>query len=215
MEKNIHGLNRRTEGNVAYDYRKMTLEEQREIVLARRAEGHPFHSPPHMIRAPGYFLITAACYEHASILSSPQRRTEFEARLLSSLRETKIDIDAWVILTNHYHILIHVPDFTLIPAFFKRLHNGTSYEWNRADGCSGKRKVWYHYFDHFIHDEDQYYQAMNYIHYNPVKHAYVDDPYTWEWSSLGLYEEIEGREWLRKTWSSFPPRKLNFDKFDC
>jgi putative transposase len=204
----------KSEGIMAYDYRKMTFEERKEIVLTRQAKGHPFHSPPHLIREPGYFLITAACYEHAPILSTPQRRTEFEARLLSSLHEAKIEIDAWVILTNHYHILIEIPDFALLPAYFKRLHNGTSFEWNREDGCSGKRRVWYHYFDHFIHDEAQYYQAMNYIHYNPVKHNYVEDPYSWEWSSLGLYYEVEGREWLRKTWSNFSPGKLNFDEYD-
>jgi len=28
---------------------------------------------------------------------------------------------------------------------------------------------------------------FDYIHYNPIKHLYVDDPLDWEWSSYGEY----------------------------
>lgn len=199
---------------MAYDYRKMSLEEREELVRVRKANGYPLHSPPHLIREQGYYLITAACYEHAAIMSLSKRRSEFESRILSSLQTSDIQISAWVILPNHYHILIGVTDFEKIPVFIKKLHNGTSYEWNREDNCSGKRKVWFHYLDRFIRDEPQYFQAINYIHFNPVKHAYVEDPFHWHWSSLNLYYENNGRDWLRQTWINFPPQKLNIGELD-
>jgi len=56
-----------------------------------------------------------------------------------------------------------------------------------------------------IRDDVHFYRALNYIHYNPVKHRYADDPYVWPWSSLCNYHESNGREWLRDKWRAFPP----------
>jgi putative transposase len=190
----------------------MSPKERHDIIQARKDQGYPYHGIPHQVHLPGCFMISAACYEHAPILIDPQRRSEFEDRILSSLKEEEIEIDAWSILTTHYHLLIQIPDYAKLPTFIHRLHNGTSYEWNKEDGCRG-RKVWFQYFDRFIEDEKQYFQAMNYIHINPVKHGYVEDPYAWQWSSLGLYEGVEGRDWLRRTWKKFPPNSLKFE--DC
>jgi putative transposase len=197
-----------------YEYRKMSPEERKEIVQYRKEMGFPYHSPPHPVRQAGFYLITAACFEHAPILLTTNRRDAFETRLLSSLKQAEIGVDAWVILLNHYHILIEVADFEMIPTFIQRLHNGTSYEWNREDGCTGQRRVWLRYVDRYIRDEAHYFQAMNYIHHNPVKHGYVDNAYQWNWSSLNLYFEVEGREWLRQTWKKYPPNNHNFDGFD-
>ncbi len=194
-----------------YEYRKLSPEERKEIVQSRKDQGYPPHGPPHIARVSGCFMISAACYEHAHILSTPQRRNEFQDRILSDLKNSEIGIDAWVILSNHYHLLIQTPAYDRIPAFIHRLHNGTSFEWNREDECSGKRKVWFQYFDRFIEAESQYFQTMNYIHYNPVKHGLVNNAYEWEWSSLGLYEEIEGREWLRKIWKKYTPAQTGFE----
>ena len=54
-------------------------------------------------------------------------------------------------------------------------------------------------------------QAFNYIHFNPVKHGYVKTPYEWMWSSLALYEQDFGREWLRERWAKFPPGGVDFE----
>lgn len=139
------------------------------------------------------------------------RRTELEGRLLEGLKSIQAEVIAWVVLLNHYHFLACIEDFDSLPTVMKRLHTGTSYEWNRADGCVGQRRVWYHYFDRFMRAENQMIQAFNYIHYNPVKHGIVESPYDWAWSSLRLYEQDHGREWLRERWVKFPPRGVDFE----
>ncbi|MHC1781433.1 MAG: transposase [Anaerolineaceae bacterium] len=197
-----------------YEYRRMSPEERQAIVLARKEKGYPYHAPPHLNHGPGCFFISAACFEHAFIMATPERRGTFVSRFLALFKENGINPDAWVVLPNHYHFLTQVDDFLLLPPLIRRLHNGTSFEWNQEDGCSGNRKVWYQYFDRSIKDEAQYYEAINYIHFNPVKHGIVEDPYQWEWSSLGKYLEVEGRDWLRSTWSKYPPNKLKFTDFD-
>lgn len=36
--------------------------------------------------------------------------------------------------------------------------------------------------------------TVNYLHYNPVKHGYVDRMTEWPWSSIHRYVEEEGKE---------------------
>jgi len=190
---------------MAYRYRQLTLEEREEILRQRRERGYPLHAPPHPFRQAGYYLITAANFEHVPIMATPARRTEFEARLLEAMQGIQADVVGWVVLPNHYHVLVGVESLDWVSAALKGLHGSTSREWNMADGQTGKRRVWYKFTDRMIRAEAHYYRALNYIHYNPVKHKYLTDPYEWPWSSVHNYFDTQGREWLRQTWKVYPP----------
>ena len=189
---------------MAYEYRRMTPQERAETVANRRARGYPLHAPPHPIRHGGWYFITGVNFEHQPIMASPARRDEFEGRLLEAFRSIDATIGGWVILPNHHHSLIEVDSLDSVSEILKQLHGATSREWNTADGMTGKRKVWYKFRDRWIRDERHYYQALNYIHYNPVKHNCVIDPYAWRWSSLYWYLDIYGRDWLRTSWLNSP-----------
>ena len=189
-----------------YEYRKMTPEEREEVLRQRRERGYPLHAPPHPFGRACYYLITAANFEHALIMGAPERRTEFESRLLEAMNSIRADAAGWVILPNHYHFLAGVESLDQVSAALKQLHGNTSREWNLADGQTGKRKVWYKFSDRMIRDEAHFFRALNYIHYNPVKHGYVTDPYEWPWLSLNNYVETHGRDWLRDKWKAYPPQ---------
>ncbi len=188
-----------------YEYRKMTPEEREDVLCQRRERGYPLHAPPHPFRQAGYYFITAANAEHAPIMSEPARRTEFETRLLEAMQSIQADVVGWVVLPNHYHILIGVGTLDSVSAALKGLHGSTSREWNLADGQTGKRRVWYKFADRLIRDEAHYHRTLNYIHYNPIKHGYSTEPYEWPWSSVHNYFDSQGREWLRETWKAYPP----------
>jgi putative transposase len=188
-----------------YEYRKFTPQEREEIVRYRRERGYPLHAPPHPFREAGYYLITAANFEHASVMDSADRRTEFEMHLLEAMRGIQADTIAWAILPNHYHILVDVESLDSISAALKYLHGKTSRLWNLEDNLTGKRHVWYKFTDRLMRSEKQLHQTFNYIHYNPLKHDFTDDIYEWPWSSIKLYENNHGREWLREQWKSNPP----------
>jgi putative transposase len=193
-----------------YLYRKLTLKERKEILNERRKRGYPLHAPPHLFRGSGYYLITAANYEHAPIISSFQRSKDFELSLLEVFRVIQAEIFGWVILPNHYHILIRVESLNQVSIMLQKLHGKTSREWNLEDGKTGKRQVWYKFSDQFIRDDVHFYRVLNYIHFNPIKHGYVEDPYDWPWTSIHQYFENQGKEWLREKWISYPPG--NFGK---
>ena len=193
--------------NMPYEYRNLTPKQQEEIVAHRKAMGFPLHAPPHPFRESGYYMFTAANYEHALIMNSPKRRTNFQKRLLLAFQEIEAIIVAWVILANHYHILACVNSLEDVSAALKQLHGSTSFEWNLADGLQGKRKVWYKFSDRMIRGNEHYFRAMNYIHCNPIKHGYVEKASDWQWSSLSMYYEDHGLDWLREKWKNFPPQK--------
>ncbi|MFN8473781.1 MAG: transposase [Anaerolineae bacterium] len=188
-----------------YEYRTLSADEREEILRARREQGSPLHAPPHPYRHEAWYLITAANFEHTAIMSAPTRRTEFEHRLLSAMAEIKADVAGWVVLPNHYHIVLYADSLDLISGTLKLLHGRTAHDWNRDDGLTGGRRVWYHFSDQVMRDEDHFYRALNYVHINPVKHGYVQDPYEWPWSSVHDYYQTQGRNWLRENWRTHHP----------
>ncbi len=187
-----------------YEYRKMTPEERRAAVEQRYKRGYPLHAPPHPYREAGWYLLTGTNFEHKPVMHAPDRRDEFETRLVDAFRSIDADIGGWVILPNHYHILAGVNSLDTVSALLQQLHGTTSREWNLADELTGQRQVWYKFTDRRIRDERHYYQALNYIHYNPVKHGYVNDPYMWAWPSVHVYFDTKGRDWLRATRKDYP-----------
>ncbi len=191
-----------------YEYRSLSPEERQRIVQERRERGFPWHAPPHPFRDAGYYLLTATNYEHAHIMALPERRTELEMRLLSGLQAVGVEIIAWVILPNHYHALVGIESLEDVSGVLKFVHGTTSREWNVADGVTNKRRVWYHYTDRMIRGESHFFRGLNYVHFNAVKHGYVDDPYDWPWQSLECYLEVYGRDWLRERWRLYPPDEM-------
>ncbi len=188
-----------------YEYRKLTPEQQREIVEERLRRGYPAHRPPHLAIDQACYLLTAACYEHRPHMHTAERRQQILDHLLAQLALHEMSMLAWVVLNNHYHLLVQVTVFKQLAAIFKQVHGRSSFEWNKEDNARG-RKVWYRYSDRLIRSERHYYTTLNYIHYNPVKHGVVESPYDWQWSSVHWYLEAHGREWLRDSWQRYPVR---------
>ncbi|HEX5809221.1 MAG TPA: hypothetical protein VFY25_11185 [Anaerolineales bacterium] len=138
-------------------------------------------------------------------MKTPDRRTEFEILLLNTLHEIPNELVAWVILPNHYHFLAAVESLDHISEALKLLHGKTSRLWNLEDNLTGTRRVWYKFADTFIRNDGHLRTTFNYIHYNPVKHGYVSDPYQWPWSSLSMYYETQGDQWLQEQWKACKP----------
>ncbi len=186
-----------------YEYRQLTPDEQRALLEERIRRGLPWHRPPHLEQGAGYYLLTAAVYEHKALIVPEERRDHFQDALLSAFNQSEIEAVAWVVLPNHYHILVQLTSLRRVAPIFNRLHGRTSRQWNIADNQPGRR-VWYRYSDRSIRDERRFYRALNYIHTNPVHHGYVQRSRNWRWSSLERYIETLGLEWLETTWRGYP-----------
>ncbi len=187
-----------------YQYRLMTPQQRAEVVAERKANGYPWHAPPHFggDEAKAY-MLSAACFEHRELLVTPNRLSEWTRALLDGVEhELGGRVHAWVVQPNHYHVLasVNLKDFR---AWIARKHNGKSTQWNREDRTPG-RKVWHRFSDRRIRDERHFYASVNYIHANPVKHGFVADSNDWPWCSLQEYLEAVGRDVLAAWWREYP-----------
>jgi putative transposase len=188
-----------------YNFRKMTAGERQRVMEYRRLRKLPLHSPPHW--AMGFthqYIISAACFEHASIIGEcPERLTECEELMLEACREYASKIYAWCVLPNHYHVLLATQRIKSLCKALGRFHGRSSFNWNAADGQRG-RTVWFRSFDREIRSERHFWASLNYIHHNPVHHGYVDRWQDWIWSSAAQYLKQVGRERAEQIWKDYP-----------
>jgi len=195
-----------------YEYRKLTREQREELIRWRREKGFPLHAPPHLEGFRGEYLITAACYEHRPIFEDPKMLTELTFSVLEALKNSAFSCSAWVFLPNHYHLLITAHDLREWSEFLRRLHSRIAAKVNREQKQPGRR-VWYRYSDRFIRGERHHWASVNYLHFNPVKHGYVDRIEDWPWSSWNAYEQMYGAKYMEEVFRSYPLNRYG-DKWD-
>ncbi|MFN3762266.1 MAG: REP-associated tyrosine transposase [Anaerolineae bacterium] len=122
---------------------------------------------------------------------------------LDAFSHAQLPCSAWVFLPNHYHVLLETQDIRIVSETLRLLHSRVATTINGRQNQRG-RQVWYRFTDRLIRNERHYWATINYIHYNPVKHKYVDRMSEWPWSSFHEYLEIYGEEWLIRTWNAYP-----------
>lgn len=91
---------------------------------------------------------------------------------------------AWVILPDHFHAIVTI-DNQSISDF---MHNFKITYSRRYRDAYRKGRIWQNRFwDHIIRDQDDFNRHVDYIHFNPVRHKLVTDPFEYEHSSLTEY----------------------------
>ena len=155
------------------------------------------HRPLHIYNDDAWYFITASTVHRARILKTPAHCYVWCAELFAAVAALKLKLAAWALLQNHYHLLVELPRGRDLSSFMKTLHGRTSYVFNELDSCRG-RQVWYSYWDLCIRNEDDFWARLNYIHYKPVHHGYVDYPEDWEFSSYRGFLRNAGRRSFRR-----------------
>ena len=104
-------------------------------------------------------------------------------------------LDAMVVLPDHLHAMLTLPPddndysirWALIKSGFSR-HLPKIERINKSRKIKGERGIWQRrYWEHLIRDELDYASHVDYIHYNPVKHQYVDYAVDWPYSTIHDY----------------------------
>ena len=187
-----------------YRWRKMTARQREAALSSRQLQHLPWHGPPHYEADSGLYLMTAACFEHRPIIgATPARIAEFEAALLTTVRHHAQTIFAWIVLPNHYHILVRDLDVKGLLSALGQLHGGTSFRWNGEDGERG-RKVWHRAAETQIKSEGHFWATMNYVLHNAVRHGYVQRWQDWPYSNAAAYLAEVGSDVARQRWLSYP-----------
>jgi putative transposase len=130
-----------------------------------------FH-PPHIYLDDTCYFLTASIAGRRPLLDTDAKRILVRDVLKETVEQYAVRLYAWVILANHYHLLLKTADGVPIHRFVKRLHGASAIRLNKHD-CTPGRKVWYQYWDRFPRNEEDFWSYFNYIHVNPLKHGYV------------------------------------------
>jgi putative transposase len=151
----------------------------------------------------GTFFITAALLarraralvDHIWALRTAIRLTR---------RRYPFGIDAIVVLPDHLHMLMTLPDgdanFSMRWSLIKRrftdavVSAGTPLPRHRnGEAALWQRRFW----EHTIRDDGDFERHVNYIHYNPVKHGLVKRVCDWPYSSFHRYVRLGAlpRDW--------------------
>jgi putative transposase len=193
-----------TPDRAMYRWRQMTVDERQETLQHRQRQSLPWHLPPHYESGSGWYLLTAACYEHRPVLGlSPERMAAFETELLSEVESSSVEVLTWVILPNHYHFLARVPELGPLLATLGRLHGRTSHRWNGEEGLRG-RQVWCRAAETAMKSDRHLWATVNYVLHNPVRHGYVEWWQDWPYSNATQYLAAVGRDEVERRWREHP-----------
>lgn len=144
------------------------------------------HAPVHKMDAGGIYMVTAGTYQKEHFLWEPATRTYFCSLLFETMLKYGFELQAWAVMSNHYHMIVQVPDQnTSLRTALSELHRSSALHFNRTDKKPG-RKFWYNFWDSQITFQKSYFARLHYVHTNPVHHGIVANAalyphcsYTW------------------------------------
>lgn len=196
---------------IIYRWRQLNAEQREATLEFRRTNRRPWHSPPHWESDSKHYLITAACYEHRPVIGKTENRMgSFEIALLETCASQQSTLFAWVVLPNHYHLLVKSDAIHGLLSALGQLHGRSSYQWNAEDAERG-RQVWFNALETGIKCERHFWASFVYTSHNPVKHGYVTRWQDWPYSHCQSWLEVEGREAATRLWKEFPINEFGAD----
>ena len=158
----------------------------------------------------GYIHIIIVTYNRKHILTDNVDLLRTAFKNVKSIYP--FEIISICVLPDHIHMIINPNDIHTYPQiissmkhyFSKNISVGqvcptynelkTGYKNKREKGIFQRR-----FFEHTIKSEEELNDHINYIHYNPVKHGFVDNVKDWEYSS---FHKFVRHNLLDKDWGS-------------
>jgi REP element-mobilizing transposase RayT len=105
--------------------------------------------------------------------------------LSKGVRESRYELDAWVLMPNHVHILLRPLGDQDLGSAVKSIKGSSAHAANQLLHRSGSRFWARDYFDRRIRDRDHQGRVTRYIENNPVKAGLCGSVEDWPWSSAG------------------------------
>ncbi len=154
----------------------------------------------HRIRIEGgtYFFTVVTAHRRPILTTEPARSILHDV-WTAAKQLAPFETLAICLLPDHIHCIWRLPDgdanysaqWNMIKGFFSKRYlneEGLKQELSPSQVKRREAGIWQRRFwEHAICDEDDLDAHLDYIHYNPVKHGYVEKAIDWKWSSLHRY----------------------------
>lgn len=163
------------------------------------------------------YFFTVVTYRRRRLFARASARRLLNRAMVECRVRFPFNMFACVLLPDHLHCLSMLPegddDFPVRWANIKRRFtqaylSGGGRELPVSDNRAShhERGVWQsRYWEHRIRHEKDWLMHRDYIHLNPVKHGYVDEPRDWPWSSFHRHVRLG---WLDPNWPGSSPVAL-------
>ncbi|MFI5387519.1 MAG: REP-associated tyrosine transposase [Fimbriimonadales bacterium] len=147
----------------------------------------------------GTFFFTLVTAERAPLFAAAAARTLLGVKMREQRGGAPFETVAAVLLHDHLHVIWTLPPGdSEYPDRWQAIKATFTAEWlsygseeqpvSQGYRRQRRRGIWQpRFIEHTIHDEEDLLHHADYIHYNPVKHAYVRRPRDWPWSSFHRY----------------------------
>ncbi len=143
-------------------------------------------------------FITSSCYGRSPLLGSPAARDEFLSILERVRRRLRFVMIGYVVMPEHFHLLMSEPENGTPSEAMKRLKHQTSFRLNHEGD-----HLWQHrFYDFNVWTAKKRIEKLKYMHRNPVKRGLVENPEDWIWSSYRFYLlDEEGPVRINEGWT--------------
>jgi putative transposase len=141
-------------------------------------------------------MVTARCRGRVHHFQSEERRDHLLQQLAGLAEQYSWTLEAWAVMSNHYHLVAHSDAPKNLRRFLTHLHGNTARHVNRLDNSPG-RQVWQNFRDTHLTFEVSYLSRLNYVHQNPVHHGLVSVATQYPWCSAAAFEKEVTPAWAK------------------
>ena len=155
---------------------------------------------PLRLEYPGaLYHITARGNERREIFSDETDRRYFLEMLKEYHERFDLIIHSYVLMSNHYHLVIETPIGNIIKIMHGINSRYTGY-YNRKYGRIGH--LFQGRYKAILVDKESYLVVLSrYVHLNPVRAGMVDNPQDYQWSSYnGFILKSKAEDWIQYDW---------------
>lgn len=172
---------------------------------------------PLRILFPGaWYHVTNRGLERRPVFRTPEDADRFLALLGETSRDHGVEVHAFCLMGNHYHLLLRTPRGNLSRAM-RHVDGVYTQRFNRAHGRDGPLFRG-RYAAVLVQADKHLVCAARYIHLNPVEAGLVDRPEAWPLSSYaGYLDPRRAPPWLRTSfvlgWFGNPGARIRHREF--
>lgn len=159
------------------------------------------HNPAHLFLDNTYYMITGGTYKKIPYFKNDEDKKLLLKIINEFCEKFHWSLKDWVILDNHYHLMLKSFVGKDLPNIFGRIHRKSSNLLKSKSKITSR--IWWNYWDTCIRDEKDFFRRINYIYYNPVKHGYVTNLVDYKWSSFHDFLKRFGEDEVKKQFKMY------------
>jgi REP element-mobilizing transposase RayT len=152
--------------------------------------------PQHVTVEEGFYFLTTHCVKGVRPFLNENACAAFRDVLKQKQNQFRFRLFAYVIMPNHTHLLLQLPNGTTISKLMNHINGASARKINMILHTKPDH-IWQGGFhDTVVRSAHEFATKVNYAHDNPVKWNLVKNPEEYDFSSARFFLETSGSPYL-------------------